>query len=80
MRAYWQETGPDCLTWRERQAYLRDVLESYGLEMHDCLIKDVGWSQGWQIAVGFRKLLEAREWWRRERDDDDDRLPLEPQL
>jgi len=80
VRAYWQEIPPETVfTWRARRLYLLSVLGRYDIDGR-CLIRDLGWEGGWEIAVGFERMLHAREWWRREKDDDDARLPREPQF
>lgn len=79
MRAYWRELPPNVMTWRARGAHLEALLARYGIA-GIALVNDLGWDQGWEISVGFDKMLTAREWWRRERGDEDDRLPTEPQI
>lgn len=59
--------------------HLQATLDRYGID-GCCLIKDLGWAHGWEIAVGFERMLHAREWWRREKDDDEAKLPREPQF
>lgn len=65
--AYWKvDTPKDVYTWGRRRDALLDVLARYEAGGLSVIVNDLGWSGGWELAVGFETITLARNWARRQ--------------
>lgn len=62
--AYWKLKAPaDVCTWGRRREALLTALAAYEAGGLAVIVNDLGgWPGGWELAVGFETMAQARSW------------------